>query len=135
MFRRLVLLTALLSGSAPLAAQTAAPPPHLSVVEGRAEVARGTDREAAIANTPLTLGDQLRTEDGRAEVLLGDGSMVHLDGRTILDVNGDTVLRLNAGRIIVMDAGRIAEQGTHEELLAARGAYAQLYRDWDREAA
>ncbi len=102
MFRRLFLLTALLSGSAPLAAQTAAPPPHLSVVEGRAEVARGTDREAAIANTPLTLGDQLRTEDGRAEVLLGDGSLVHLDGRTILDVNGDNVVRLTAGRLIVL---------------------------------
>ncbi len=102
MFRRLLPLTVLLLGSGPLAAQTSSPPPHLSVLDGRAAIARGTDREDAIANTPLTLGDQLRVGDGRAEVLLGDGSIVHLDARTILDVNGDNVLRLAAGRLIVV---------------------------------
>ncbi len=33
----------------------------------------------------------------------------------------------DADLILVMDAGRIVEQGTHEQLLAARGAYHALY--------
>ena len=102
MFRRFLPVAALLLGVGPVAAQTEAPPPHLSVLEGRAEIARGAEREAAVANTPLVLGDQLATTDGRAEVLLGDGSALHLDERTTVDFNGDTVVRLVNGRLIVL---------------------------------
>jgi ATP-binding cassette subfamily C protein len=35
----------------------------------------------------------------------------------------------------VLAGGRIVEQGSHDELLAARGAYAELYRDWSQAAA
>ncbi len=102
MFRRFVPVVVLVLGVGPVSAQTEAPPPHLSVLEGRAELTRGADREPAVANTPLVLGDQLATAEGRAEVLLGDGSALHLDERTTVDFNGDTVLRLVQGRLIVL---------------------------------
>ena len=102
MFRRFLPVAALMLGVGPVAAQTQAPPPHLSVLEGRAELTRGADREPAMANTPLVLGDQLATSDGRAEVLLGDGSALHLDEQTTVDFNGDTVVRLVNGRLIVL---------------------------------
>jgi ATP-binding cassette subfamily B protein len=39
---------------------------------------------------------------------------------------------VGADQIVVLDEGRVAERGTHEELLAANGLYAEL---WVRQAA
>jgi hypothetical protein len=100
--RSLLIPALLLVTSLPVSAQTASPPPHLSVLDGRATLTRGQDREDAVANTPLALGDRLATEHGRAEVLMGDGTALHLDESTTVDLNGDSVVRLLSGRLIVL---------------------------------
>ena len=127
MIGRSLLIPALLLGaSLPVSAQTASPPPHLSVLDGRATLTRGQDREDAIANTPLTLGDRLSTEYGRAEVLMGDGTALHLDESTTVDLNGDSVVRLLSGRLIVL--ATTASSGAKQRMAPAAMASSPMYR-------
>ena len=50
---------------------------------------------------PLVEGDRVRTEQGRAEILLGDGSALHMDAQTSVDINGASIVRLLGGRLVV----------------------------------
>jgi ABC-type multidrug transport system fused ATPase/permease subunit len=50
-----------------------------------------------------------------------------MDGRTSLVIAHRLSTILSADTILVMQDGHVAEQGTHEELLAQGGLYAELY--------
>ncbi|MFF3016136.1 ABC transporter ATP-binding protein [Streptomyces sp. NPDC057939] len=54
-----------------------------------------------------------------------------IEGRTVISIVHRLESVRDADRIAVMDGGRIVELGSHDELLAADGAYAALWRSWD----
>ena len=57
-----------------------------------------------------------------------------LAGRTSFVVAHRLSTARNADLIVVMDAGRIVESGSHDELIAADGAYAGMDAEWDPDA-
>jgi ATP-binding cassette, subfamily B, bacterial len=65
--------------------------------------------------------------DSEAEVHIQEALAAALAGRTSLVIAHRLSTIVQADRILVVDGGRVVEQGTHAELLAAHGLYADLY--------
>ena len=88
-----------------------------------------TIARAFLADPALLILDEATSSvDTRTELLVQHATAALRANRTSFVVAHRLSTIRDADLILVMDAGRIVEQGTHEQLLAAHGAYFELYR-------
>jgi ATP-binding cassette subfamily B protein len=83
----------------------------------------------------LVLDEATSNVDIHTEGRIEAGMRRLLAGRTAIVIAHRLSTIRQSGRIIVLSGGRIVEQGTHDELIDAEGAYFRLYRDWAEQAA
>lgn len=83
---------------------------------------------AAVADPPALILDEATSSiDTRTEAIVQRGMDALMSGRTTFVIAHRLSTVRNSDAIIVLDHGRIIERGTHDELIAKRGTYYQLY--------
>jgi len=98
----------------------------------------GEKQRVAIARTllknpPILVLDEATSAlDSRTEQAIQETLDKIAESRTTIMIAHRLSTIVNADQIVVLDDGRVVERGTHEELLARGGVYADL---WQRQAA
>ena len=85
---------------------------------------------AAVADPPVMILDEATSSiDTRTELLVQRGMDALMKGRTVFVIAHRLSTVQNSDAILVLDHGRIIERGTHDDLIAQKGTYYQLYTD------
>ncbi len=83
---------------------------------------------AMVANAPVMILDEATSSiDTRTEAIVQSGMDALMDGRTVFVIAHRLSTIQNSDKIIVLDNGEILEMGNHDELMAKKGRYYQLY--------
>ncbi len=83
---------------------------------------------AAVADPPVLILDEATSSiDTRTEYLVQRGMDRLMEGRTVFVIAHRLSTIQNSDAIMVLDHGRIIERGSHDELIAKKGQYYQLY--------
>ena len=83
---------------------------------------------AAVADPPVLILDEATSSiDTRTEALIEQGMDKLMEGRTVFVIAHRLSTVRNAHAILVMENGQIIERGNHDQLIAQRGKYYQLY--------
>lgn len=108
---------------------------HTHVGEGGGLLSMGQKQlisfaRAILADPSILILDEATSSiDSEAEALIQNATDKLLKGRTSLIVAHRLSTIVDADLIVMLDEGKITEQGTHETLLAKKGAYFELYRN------
>ena len=83
---------------------------------------------AAVADPPVLILDEATSSiDTRTEALIERGMDKLMEGRTVFVIAHRLSTVRNSSAILVLENGRVIERGNHDDLIAQRGKYYQLY--------
>jgi ATP-binding cassette subfamily B protein IrtB len=108
------------------------------VGEGGATLSGGEKQRLSIArailkNAPIVLLDEATASlDPENEALIQKGFQALLRSKTLVVIAHRLSTIRHADQILVIDKGHIVERGTHDNLIAAHGLYAKLWREQER---